>query len=121
MKIICSDCDLLFENISDFQEHCYQMKKIRNPDSRVLSFYKGITLLFFALFLSGCIPGITSSNVKHLSPEQIKELRESKQDFISCFTLGGPAIAGRTSILTYPPGKTPSTLKFGSNCEILNQ
>jgi hypothetical protein len=78
---------------------------------------KKILLLFF---LSACVPGVTSNNVQHLTPDQIRALAESKQNFSGCSMLGGPPVGGRSTLLIYPAGQ-PINVKFGPDCQILNQ
>jgi uncharacterized membrane protein len=77
-----------------------------------------IILGIILLFLSACIPGVTSSNAQHLSPEQIKALADAKQNYLGCSMIGGPPLGGRSTMLIIPPNY-PITVKFGPDCQIL--
>lgn len=77
---------------------------------------------FFSFFIfSGCtIQGITANNAQHLTPQQIKALADAQQNYQGCSMVGGPPIGGRSVFLFYPHDKDIE-VKFGPDCQILNQ
>ena len=69
------------------------------------------------IFLTGCSSYIAGQHYPELTKEQIEGLHSIGHEVISCITVGGPPLGGRTTKILRPK-TSAGTVTFTPDCQI---
>ena len=91
--------------------------KIMTFQDRFKRILRGGLGLYCVLSLSGCSGLLVTQQYRDLSPEQIEKLKSIGHEVISCITIGGPPLGGRTTFIVVPK-TAKGKIQLTPDCQI---